>query len=114
MSRGTTWLALTPGLAVQRVDLAEKEVIPLKRGRPIPPAQAEDSYIFDPIGPKELAEAYVTARELAELYGAEGAEESASTWVIADPMHAKIGEGVESSVLSDPSRCILRQKLGVM
>lgn len=113
-TKGTTWLALTPDLAVQRLDLSEREVLPFTRGRVIPSAQAGDCYIFDAVGPKELAEAHATARQLAELHGADGAEESATTWVIADPMHAKFGEAVEASLLGDPTRSTLRSRLGVV
>lgn len=35
-AEGTTWFALTPDLSVQRLDLSEREVVPLGRGRKIP------------------------------------------------------------------------------
>eukprot|EP00972_Heterocapsa_arctica_P062786 9261844-Heterocapsa_arctica.AAC.1 len=102
-------MVLTPTLEVQRLDLSTVEVVPLLRGRPIPAAQVNDCFIFDPIGVRDLSDARTAAKDMAELYGAQplAARDEDDVWVITKPGHPQFGEIVDAAIMADGTRTAL-------
>ena len=79
------WIALTPDLDLERVDLDERRHRVLERGQPFPGAIAGDLYAFDPIGREAVASYKRRARlQAAVLGGDEDEAMDAEEWVYAD------------------------------
>ena len=111
---GSRWVACTPDLELQLLDVAEEEVCPLQAGRPIPEAQADGCYVFGPLPARELSELVVRAREMASLFAEPEGEAHGDVWVVCSPGHARFGEIVAGELLAGLDRALLRSSLGVV
>ena len=108
---GTSWVVLTPDLEVEVLDLAGRQVLPLRRRAPFPAAQINDAYIFDPIVPGDLDHAKREATMLAALYADIDAEEW--EWVVSEQGHNRFGEVVPAGDIEDDEKMTVGRNKGV-
>ena len=81
------WIALTPDLEVERINLNEHRVVGLPRAGQFPRARYAETYHFAAdIGDQEWRTALAAARELAAVLGepADGPQDVSSAWRVAD------------------------------
>jgi hypothetical protein len=110
----TDWVALTPDLDVQLLNVGTTRFLPLLRNRPIPANAVGDSYLFDPITARELSDAHQQARQYGDILGDAAADEDEEVWVVGDSMHPRFGDVIDAAVLADEARSTLRVSLGVV
>ncbi|CAK0906294.1 unnamed protein product, partial [Prorocentrum cordatum] len=98
--RGAVWIALTPDLDLERINLDERRHRVLERGQAFPEAIAGDIYAFDPIGREAVAGHKRRARlQAAVLGGDEDEAMDAKEWVYADLDDPSFGTLVAADVL---------------
>ena len=112
------WIAATPTLGIQRLDLSEHRVLPLSRVGAFPPEVRGQLFSFDlAITVAELAEIKAKAQALASILGfarpvIDGS--TAGVWVISDPTSEAYGSDVPVAALASPDVCLIRGQCGMV
>ena len=70
------WIAATPDLSIQFLDVTAHRVIPLTRAAEFPRRVRGEVYAFDPLGAEGLLQVRREAKELLAVYGLTGAADA--------------------------------------
>ena len=112
------WIAATPTLGIQRLDLNEHRVLPLTRVSAFPPDVQGQLFHFDAaITVGELTELKANAQALASVLGfarpvIDGT--TAGLWVISDTASDSFGEEVPVPALASQDVCVIRGQCGLV
>jgi hypothetical protein len=111
------WVAITPDLELQVVDLGSfSKFVPLSRSGRIPAAYAPICYTFDADIDLDAsireAKAYADAMGFGKGVGHGGRDTEG--WLIADVGHPEFGEEVPEEALRSDAQALLRSKTGLV
>ena len=95
------WIAATPDLSVEVLDLTNHRVVPLRGGEAVPARIRRDCYLFDPLTEDSKRELRAKAVELAWSMGIAVAPASTSDWRVADTSSDEFGYVVGNDLLRD-------------
>eukprot|EP00971_Amphidinium_carterae_P157508 3122585-Amphidinium_carterae.3 len=99
---GGGWVALTPDLELEVLNLAEQRHHILERSGAFPPHLAAQVYSFDPLGRGEVARFKRMASVQASLLDDQPMQDvDARVWVIADLKHPRFGETLSGPEVHD-------------
>ena len=112
------WIAATPTLGIQRLDLNEHRVLPLSRAAGFPAEVAGQLFNFDGMIPAAtLTELKAKGQALASVLGFTRPVVDGSTagqWVISDTGSDAFGEEVPVGALASPDVCVIRGTCGMV
>lgn len=94
------FIALSPDLELERVDLHQIEYLPLERRSPFPAAQAPYVYAFDEMSRAELERQRRRANSMASLFNETPVQDiEAFEWMVCDPNREDFGERVDDDLV---------------
>ena len=102
---------LTPDLDVYVDTIGDYNFVPLVRNSPFPAGY--DIYPFGVLTAAQLADAKRQAAGMVQVLGEVPPDEE-RVWVISEPMHAKFGNVVDDSKVTDPALCVTRKERGIL
>ena len=96
------WICLTPDLEFQRHDLSVQRHRVLERASPFPGDILAEIYAHDPLSRAQLQTYKRQSKIMAAVLG-DGAIDELETvaWVVADPVHSRFGEVIDSQLLAN-------------
>ena len=99
---GGRWVALTPDMEQEDINLGDMQYIVLERRREFPAPQAPYVYAFDDVTAADLRQAKRLAVLRATLLDDEDPQEAGDFgWVIFDAQHARFGERLTAGEVQD-------------
>eukprot|EP00971_Amphidinium_carterae_P330408 6463420-Amphidinium_carterae.1 len=113
---GSKWIAASPGLDIEVLDLGSHRVLTVERHSPFPARAQGDAYVFDPLAEGEEQRLIDRARALARVLGVkpelDADDGETANWVYADTEHANFGLKVEPAPVEGP-QCIMKGAVGL-
>ena len=104
------WIAATPDLSLEVLDLTNHQIVPLRGGEAIPAKIRRDCYLFDPLTDDAKRELLAEAAELARTLGITVAPAVTGVWRVADTSSDKFGDIIGNDLLRDDDVVIKRGK----
>ena len=113
------WIAVSPDLEPEVLDLTSKQLIPLKRNSPFPGrAQQNGTYVFDPPSADEWGQMLSDAEAFARIMGVTSPKvtvPSLGVWRFSDTAADNFDEIVDPALLTtDGANCVLRGSVGLL
>ena len=117
--QGSTWLASTPTLDVEIVDLSEHRVLAVARGARFPARAVGNLFAFDPFDEGDLADLHAQANAIADVMGAEArtgpgtaADVAAGHWRVSNPALEDFGLEVGDLLMTNEATGWFRDSVG--
>ena len=117
---GSSWIASSPDLELERIDLADYSIIALGRAAPVPSRVLGDVCLFDDFDDTaRLEELRREANRMAALLGrgeatTEDVGGSDPTWLVADTAHPRFGEPVDEEVAANAGTSRVEGAVGIV
>ena len=116
LTDGGRWVALTPDLEVEVLDVSQLRIVPLARAAPVPSRIHGDCDLFDALMDAQLSVAQQDAGALASVRGSAtvAPAPSSATWVFSDPAHPSYGDEVPTDPLRNPNVHVIKLSVGLV
>ena len=114
---GGRWVAFSPDLEPEVIDLADHRVVPLVRDAVFPQRIRGDVYYRVNITEDDLTNTVQECRALAAVLGVTGPSRPTTLvadWVYADPAFDRFGEVVDSSLTMIPATMLSRDSVALV
>ena len=114
---GGRWVAFSPDLEPEVIDLADHRVVPLVRDAVFPQRIRGDVYYRVNITEDDLTNTVQECRALAAVLGVTGPSRPTTLvadWVYADPAFDRFGEVVDSSLTMNPATMLSRDSVALV
>ena len=109
---GASWIAASPDLEIETLDLTRHRVLPVGRASPFPARCVGNMYIFDPLPAAELDELVQQALQLAAAYGVTATAPSGfgggGEWRVADPALVSFDDVVSDATMTEADRTVIK------
>ena len=109
---GASWIAASPDLEIETLDLTRHRALPVGRASPFPARCVGNMYIFDPLPAAELDELVQQALQLAAAYGVTAAAPSGfgggGEWRVADPALISFDDVVSDATMTEADRTVIK------
>ena len=109
---GASWIAASPDLGIETLDLTRHRVLPVGRASPFPARCVGNMYIFDPLPAAELDELVQQALQLAAAYGVTAAAPTGyggvGEWREADPAPTIFDDVVPDATMTEADRTVIK------
>eukprot|EP00971_Amphidinium_carterae_P184976 3672855-Amphidinium_carterae.1 len=114
---GAKWIAASPDLDIEVLDLSAHRVLTVERHSPFPMRAQGDAYVFDVLGEGEESRLIERAQALARMLGVKPEIDliggAASVWVYADTEHVNFGVKVEPAPI-EGAQCVMKGSVGLL
>ena len=108
------WIAATPTLSVQMLDLKQHRVVPLERNSRVSVEIQDHAFLFGALTAAELGELLKKARALSAAFGVQKKDVEEGRWIVADPSSIHFATVVPIEVLESDTECVIREATGLV